>query len=61
MHSIKSYTSNEANKILNRKGKSFWTHESFDHYSRNKEETKKIISYVLNNPVKAGLVNNPKD
>jgi len=56
MHSIKSYTATEANKLLNRKGKPFWAHESFDHYSRSNEETERIVAYVLNNPVKAGLV-----
>jgi len=56
MHSIKSYTATEANKILGRKGKPFWEHESFDHYSRSNEETERIVQYVLYNPVKAGLV-----
>ena len=56
MHSIKSYTGIEANKILNRTGKPFWEHESFDHYSRSDEETERIVWYVLNNPVKAGMV-----
>lgn len=61
MHSIKSYTATEANKFLNRKGKQFWAHESFDHYSRSNEETERIVSYVLNNPVKAGLVESWKE
>jgi REP element-mobilizing transposase RayT len=61
MHSIKSYTATEANKLLNRKGKPFWAHESFDHYSRSNEETERIVSYVLNNPVKAGLVESWKE
>ncbi len=56
MHSIKSYTANEANKILNREGKSFWTDESFDHFCRDEDELQRIIYYVLNNPLKAGLV-----
>ena len=56
MHSIKSFTANKANQILNRKGKPFWTHESFDHYSRSSDETVRIMDYVVNNPVKAGLV-----
>jgi REP element-mobilizing transposase RayT len=61
MHSIKSYTAGEANKLLNRKGKPFWAHESFDHYSRNAEETERIVSYVLYNPVKVGLVDSWKE
>lgn len=61
MHSIKSYTATEANKILSRKGKKFWTTESFNHYCRSEAETIKIIEYVLNNPVKAGLASKPND
>ncbi|MBL7086050.1 MAG: hypothetical protein ISS28_02955, partial [Candidatus Cloacimonetes bacterium] len=31
-------------------------HENYDHYVRNREELNRIIGYILNNPVKAGLV-----
>ena len=34
MHSLKSYTANEANKLLNRSGQ-FWQPESFDRWIRN--------------------------
>ena len=34
---------------------SFWQAESYDHVVRN-GELERIISYVLENPVKAGLV-----
>ncbi|HXI61595.1 MAG TPA: transposase, partial [Pyrinomonadaceae bacterium] len=34
LHSLKSYTSNEANRILGIEGK-FWQQESFDRYIRN--------------------------
>jgi len=54
-HSIKSYSSGKANKILNRQGQ-FWEHESFDHYCRSEYEEKEISKYILNNPVKAGLL-----
>lgn len=57
---IKGVTAHEANKILNRSG-SFWHHESYDHVIRCDEELKRQISYVLNNPVKAGLVNDWTD
>lgn len=56
MHSIKSYTATEANKILARAGKKFWASESFDHYCRDATETARIIEYVLKNPVKSGLI-----
>src|SRR5207245_2988979 len=55
MHSLKRHTAERANRILNRTGK-FWEHESFDHYIRNRAEWKRIVEYVLENPVKAGLV-----
>jgi putative transposase len=55
MQSIKGYTARQANKILNRKG-SFWEAESYDHEVGDSEEFGRIIRYVLNNPVKAGLV-----
>jgi len=55
LHSLKSFTAHQANKLLNRRGQ-FWEHESFDHAVRDNEEWARIITYVLNNPVKAGLV-----
>lgn len=54
MHSIKSYTSHEANKILGRKG-NFWSKEYFDRFMRDYEHFAKTIAYIENNPVKAGL------
>jgi REP element-mobilizing transposase RayT len=54
MHSIKSYTSHEANKILKRKGR-FWSKEYFDRFIRNQEHFVKTFDYIENNPVKAGL------
>ncbi len=59
MHGVKSYTAGEANKILGRNGQ-FWTHESFDHYCRSEGEELEVIKYVLNNPVKAGLVSDAR-
>jgi REP-associated tyrosine transposase len=55
MHSLKSYTAQEANKLLNRHG-AFWDAESYDHEVRDQAELQRIVKYVLNNPVKAGLV-----
>ena len=60
MQSLKGCTAREANKILNRAGK-FWEIESYDHEVRNGEELDRIVKYVLNNPVKAGLVKNWRD
>ena len=56
MQSLKGYTARKANQLLDRSG-AFWQHESYDHCVRNPNEWHRIVSYVLNNPVKAGLVN----
>jgi putative transposase len=60
LHSLRSYTGNKANKILNRKG-TFWQHESYDHWVRDNAEFQRIIYYIENNPVSAGLANKPDD
>lgn len=57
MRSLKGYTARKANQRLGRSG-AFWQHESYDHCVRNSNEWQRIMTYVLNNPVKAGLVDN---
>lgn len=60
MHSIKSYTAHEANKILQRSGQ-FWFIESFDRYIRDSRHYFNTIKYIENNPVKAGLCREPAE
>ena len=60
MHSLKSYTANEANKVLGRTGQ-FWQHESFDHWVRDEDELERIVEYIAWNPVKANLVRKPHE
>jgi len=60
MKNHKSFTAHEANKILKRKGQ-FWQQENYDHYIRDQKEFYRIINYILNNPVRAGLVENYQD
>jgi len=60
MKSLKGFTAHEANKILNRRG-AFWDAESYDHFIRDDAEYERVIKYVLNNPVKAGLVRDWRD
>ena len=60
MHSLKSFTAKEANKVLGRTG-GFWEHESYDHYVRDETEYERIVKYILQNPVKAKLVENWQD
>jgi len=55
MHSLKLYTARQGNEVLGRKG-NFWQHENYDHVVRDEAEWRRIIAYVVNNPVKAGLV-----
>ena len=59
-HSIKSYTANEANKVLKRKGQ-FWAVECFDRYIRDRRHFDAVIRYIENNPVKARLCRRPED
>ena len=56
LHSWKSFTANEANKILGRKGP-FWEHEYFDRLVRDAHELQRTVQYVIENPAKAGLRN----
>ena len=60
LQNYKKYTARMSNLILNRTGQ-FWQHESYDHVIRDQDELNRIINYVLQNPVKAGLVENPED
>jgi len=55
MHSLKGRSAAQANLVLGREGH-FWQGESYDHYVRDGQELQRIVWYVLNNPVKAGLV-----
>lgn len=60
MHSLKSYTAHEANKILKRTG-TFWQPESYDHWVRDDEELERIVLYIRGNPVKARFVPRPEN
>ena len=55
LESLKRYTATRANRILGRTGHSFWQDETFDHVIRI-GKLHATVQYVLNNPVKAGLV-----
>ena len=55
LHSWKSFTANQANRLLERDGE-FWQREYLDRYIRNAEHYQQAIAYIEGNPVKAGLV-----
>jgi len=54
IHSWKSFSAREANKILGRVGE-FWQREYFDRAIRNEQGFNSAVAYIENNPVKAGL------
>ena len=57
---IKGPSAIYSNRELGLSGQ-FWARESFDTYVRNDKMLKNIISYILENPVKAGIVNTWKE
>jgi putative transposase len=60
MQAIKGASSHRINKLLNRRGK-VWQEESFDRALRKEEQFEAKLYYMLENPVRAGLVINPLD
>ncbi|MEY4538786.1 MAG: hypothetical protein RLZZ306_543 [Bacteroidota bacterium] len=60
MQSLKGYTGKKANEILGLQGE-FWQRESYDRIARDDKECQWIITYILNNPVKIGLVERWQD
>ena len=57
----KGYTARQANRILARTGEAFWQPESYDHRVRNDKEWERIVRYIENNPVGAGLAAWPEE
>lgn len=60
LHSWRSFSSNEINKLLNRSGR-LWMPEYFDRFIRDNDHFNNVIDYIHNNPVKAGLVKEATD
>jgi REP element-mobilizing transposase RayT len=61
LHSWKSYTSSEANKLLSRVGNSLWQTESYDHLIRDDTDLARCCEYTTMNPVNARLCERPED
>jgi REP element-mobilizing transposase RayT len=61
LHSWKSFTANEANRMLDRRGRPFWQPESYDHWIREDVELSQCCRYIEDNPVKSGLCERPED
>lgn len=60
VYTWKKFTANTINKRLGRSG-SLWQREVYDRLVRNENELNKVVDYILQNPVKAGLVNEWKE
>lgn len=58
-HWIKGVSARKANQALGRTGRPFWQDESLDHWARSRHEFEKIERYILEDPVRAGLVLEP--
>jgi REP element-mobilizing transposase RayT len=60
MDAIKGASAHKVNKMLGHKGR-LWQPESFDHVVRSSENLDAKIDYLLQNPVRLGLVRNSYD
>lgn len=60
LHSWRSFSSNEINKVLNRSGR-LWMPEYFDRFIRDNDHFNNVVDYIHNNPVKAGLVKEARE
>jgi REP element-mobilizing transposase RayT len=60
LQSWKSFTSKEANKLLERNGQ-FWQEDYFDRYIRDGSHFSDVLTYIERNPVKAGLCGTPEE
>ena len=54
VHGWKSYTAKQINRLQGRTG-TVWQAEYFDRLIRNRDELRRGVQYILENPVKAGL------
>ncbi len=60
MDAIKGASAHKVNRALRRTGK-LWQTESFDHVLRCSESVDAKIAYILENPIRAGLVREGED
>ena len=60
VHFWKSFTAKEINRRMGRTGE-VWQREYFDRYIRDDQHFCRVVDYMGNNPVKAGLVSCPSD
>jgi threonyl-tRNA synthetase/REP element-mobilizing transposase RayT len=56
LHSLKSFTAHEINKLQNTKGNHIWEAESFDRIMRGDADLEEKFHYICRNPWEAGVV-----
>lgn len=61
LHRIKGASARAANKVLGLTGQPFWQDESYDHLVKTADEFRRIESYILQNPVRAGLARSAEE
>lgn len=59
LHSIKSFSANKINEIEDRRGETVWLDETYDHIIRDEAEYQRILTYIAENPLRAGLSRAP--
>ena len=60
MHHIKGFSAFKINKLRGRKG-ALWQARYHSRLLRNKKEFTKMMKYIIENPLRAKLVDNPED
>jgi putative transposase len=58
---IKGYTAYQINRLQSAVSRVFWQDESYDHWARDDDEFFRIIHYIEQNPVVAGLCGKSED
>ncbi len=61
LHSIKSYSANEINKLDDRRGEPVWQTESYDRIVRDEREYGFVLQYIAWNPIRQGLCDAPEE
>jgi REP element-mobilizing transposase RayT len=61
LKSWKQHSALRANRLLGRPGGRFWQPESYGHWVRDAAAEARITSYIIENPVHAGLCARPED
>jgi len=56
----KGYSARHINRVIGRRGK-LWQDKYWDRYIRDEAHYRKVVHYIENNPVKAGLVKTPPE